>query len=139
MIFTKLPGAACSRAGILKPLSIGGDDEDDVGLATAEGDESESGEDDNADSDEESEEDVEVDQELRDAVAKAIASSGLGAGDEADEEDEDEDAEEEQEEEPLDDEQMMALDDQLAEIFRQRKATSGKCTTSKVNGIGIIC
>lgn len=79
-------------------------------------DEDDSEDDDSEDDDEDDGIDLDADPELRDKVAAALKSMGMG-GDDEDEEDEQED----EDEELLDDDQMMQLDEQLAEIFRSRK------------------
>jgi DNA polymerase phi len=66
--------------------------------------------------DDDDEANAEADPELRAAVEAALKAAGI-----ADESDASSGEEsEEEEEELLDDEQMMQIDDQLAEIFRQR-------------------
>lgn len=71
--------------------------------------------------DEEGDLDLEVDEELRAKILEALKESGVDededSGDDADDGDE-------EEEELLNDDQMMELDDKLAEIFRQRKSAS---------------
>lgn len=70
-----------------------------------------------SDSDSESEddedEDEEPDLELRSKLEAALRSSGIGPAD-------DSEGEGDSEEEVMDDDQMMAIDDQLAEIFKSR-------------------
>ena len=68
--------------------------------------------------------DLDVDPELRDKVAAALDSMGVGGLSDEDKEDEDDDSATKYEEAYLNDDQMMELDEQLAEIFRTRKAAA---------------
>jgi DNA polymerase phi len=69
--------------------------------------------------------DLDADPELRAKVEAALRGVGMAVDEDEDEDDEDDaDGAEEEEEEILDDEQMLELDDQLAEIFRAKKAQS---------------
>lgn len=82
----------------------------------------ESDESSNEDEDEDDDDlDLEVDEELRAKILEALKESGVDGDDAEEDEEDDEDGEEE---ELLDDDQMMELDDKLAEIFKQRKAAS---------------
>ncbi|EIN07831.1 hypothetical protein PUNSTDRAFT_70289 [Punctularia strigosozonata HHB-11173 SS5] len=85
------------------------DDDDDEG--------SESSENDKAEEDEESM-DEEPDLELRSKIEEALRVNGVDRATR--------DADEESEEEAMDDEQMMAIDNQLAEIFRSRAESKKK-------------
>lgn len=97
-------------------------EEDEVAESGDDQDEQESeDEEERSDSDLSDEEgDVEVDQAFRDEIAAALGLD-LNNINEAEDVDDDE-AEESEDEVLLDDEQMMALDDNLAEIFRRRTA-----------------
>jgi len=64
----------------------------------------------------EDEADVEPDLELRSKIEEALRASGIEPADDS----EGEGDSEEEEEEVMDDDQMMAIDDKLAEIFRSR-------------------
>ena len=77
---------------------------------------------DDEDSDEELDIDLDADPELKAKVEAALRGAGLVNGEADDNEDESDEEEEEEEEEILDDDQMMQLDEQLAEIFRAKKA-----------------
>jgi len=77
--------------------------------------ESAEGDDSNSDSEDEGDEDEEEpDLELRSKIEEALRASGIEPADTSEGEDDSE------EEEIMDDDQMMAIDDQLAEIFRSR-------------------
>lgn len=69
--------------------------------------------DDDNDDDEDSDDDAEVDENFRNELLAALQADGVADAFDAAEENDDE-----SEEELLDDEQMMALDDKLADIFR---------------------
>lgn len=92
-----------------------------------ESDSSEDGSDDADGSDVETDQDEEVDPELRKRIAEALqmesvledASDGDSQGKDSDDDDSDE-----SDIEMMDDDQMMALDDKLAEIFRSSRAAS---------------
>ncbi|OCF44480.1 DNA polymerase phi subunit [Kwoniella heveanensis CBS 569] len=78
-------------------------------------DEEGSGDDDEAEEDDDDEDDMApVDPAFRARVAEALNVAGMGVNEDADGDDEDE------EEEVWDDEQMMKVDEQLAEVFRQQ-------------------
>lgn len=64
------------------------------------------------DEDDENEEDGEADPELRRKIEEALRASGVEPADDSEDDD--------SEEELMDDDQMMAIDGQLAEIFRSR-------------------
>ena len=68
--------------------------------------------------------DLDADPELRDKVAAALKSMGMAASDDDSDADGSDKDGSESEDEVLDDEQMLELDEQLAEIFRARKAES---------------
>ncbi|KAL8283181.1 hypothetical protein RQP46_005959 [Phenoliferia psychrophenolica] len=78
-------------------------------------DESEGGESDFLDADEDGsdDEDVDVDEDFKNALLAALQANGV-----ADEFDAAEENDEDEDEELLDDDQMMALDDKLADIFK---------------------
>lgn len=95
----------------------------------AEGDEATSGSDDGQaseeDEDEEEEEEDdedlgEVDPAFRQRVAEALKVSGMDAGEDVDE------GSEAESEEYWDDDQMMKVDEQLAQVFRERAAATSK-------------
>lgn len=67
-----------------------------------------------SDDEDDSEDDVDVDEDFRNELLAALEASGVGEQFEANGDGEDESAEEEL----LDDDQMMALDDKLADIFK---------------------
>ena len=66
------------------------------------------------DDEDEDEDDGEPDLELRSKIEEALRASGIEPADDSEGEDDSE------EEEVMDDDQMIAIDDQLAEIFRSR-------------------
>ena len=69
---------------------------------------------DDQDEDEDDQEDEEPDLELRSKIEEALRASGIEPADDSEGEDDSE------EEVVMDDDQMMAIDSQLAEIFRSR-------------------
>jgi len=105
------------------------DDEDmeDDNVDDEEEDESES-EEDEEELEEEEEDDasLKVDPEFRRRVAEALQVSGMGVDDDAEEGDSDD----ESDGEVWDDDKMMLVDEQLAEVFRQR-ANAGKSSDFK--------
>ncbi|KAG8909871.1 DNA-directed DNA polymerase, partial [Tulasnella sp. 417] len=101
--------------------------------AAPEDDDSESGDSDDSDDVEgsgpETDQDEEVDPELRKRIAEALQMEDILEGSsnsDSQEEDSDDDNSDESDIEMMDDEQMMALDDKLAEIFRSSRAASKK-------------
>ena len=91
------------------PTQEGEDEDDEMEIeASAEEEEEEESEDEDED-----EEDEEPDLELRSKIEEALRASGIEPAD-------DSEGEDDLEEEIMDDDQMMAIDDQLAEIFRSR-------------------
>lgn len=102
-----------------------GDGEDNETVGTQSkgqpGDEESSDDEDEETDDEDLGIDLDADPELKAKVEAALRSAGLVGA--SDEDDEQEDIADDVEEDLLDDDQMMELDGQLAEIFRARKAT----------------
>jgi len=96
------------------------------------GEDDESDEDSDADGDDI---DLDADPELRDKVAAALKSMGMGGDDDEDnDEAEAEDGEaDEDEDDLLDDDQMMQLDEQLAEIFKSRKTMANENRAEQEN------
>ncbi|KAG0229067.1 DNA-directed DNA polymerase [Actinomortierella wolfii] len=92
------------------------DDEEDEGESEDDDDdedeEDEEGESEDMDIDDDPEEDVPVDEDLRKKIAEALQMQNGGA---------DDNSNEDSEEELLDDDQMMAFDEKLSEIFKQKK------------------
>ncbi|KAJ4480701.1 DNA polymerase phi-domain-containing protein [Lentinula edodes] len=86
------------------------EDEDEEG-EDAEG-RSQSSNDDEEDDENEDSDNEEVDEELRQRILEALSVNGIKAANEDDEDSE--------EEEYMDDDQMMAIDEHLAEVFRSR-------------------
>ena len=92
------------------PTQEGEDEDDEVEVEeSSEDDDSDSGAEDDEDEDEE---DEEPDLELRSKIEEALRASGIEPADDSEGDSE--------EDEVMDDDQMMAIDDQLAEIFRSR-------------------
>lgn len=89
--------------------------------------ESESDDEDEEEPEEEEEDDanLKVDPEFRRRVAEALQVSGMGVDDDAEG-----DSDDESDEEVWDDDKMMQVDEQLAEVFRQR-ANAGKSSDFK--------
>lgn len=89
--------------------------------------------------DDDDEADAQVDPEFRRRVAEALQVAGMGDGiTGAEEEDADEDDEEEDEsedEDAMDDEQMLALDEKLASIFKERTAAKKTNGASEYDGV----
>ena len=102
------------------------DDEDaEVSVDDAEEDEEEDEE------DEEEEQLPDVDPAFRKRVAAALQVSGMDEDGAADGSDSAESEEDESEEEVWDDEQMMKVDEQLAEVFRQQATTTKKSSLKR--------
>ncbi|KAK4703351.1 DNA polymerase phi, partial [Phenoliferia sp. Uapishka_3] len=99
-------------------------------------DESEEEEDDflDADDDESEDGDVEVDDEFRNALLAALQANGV-----ADEFDAAEENDEDEDEDLLDDDQMMAMDEKLADIFKlqsgEKKGKKGFLTAERMDDL----
>lgn len=107
----------------------------------AEGDEATSGSDDGQaseeDEDEEEEEEDdealgEVDPAFRQRVAEALKVSGMDAGEDVEE------GSEAESEEYWDDDQMMKVDEQLAQVFRERAAATSKNDMKRKSTIKLL-
>ncbi|WVW80105.1 hypothetical protein I302_102078 [Kwoniella bestiolae CBS 10118] len=100
------------------------DEEKEVSDGDSQEDEEDDDEEDESDDEEDDEDDLpDVDPAFRQRVAEALNVAGLGV-DDADKEGDDDD--ESDEEEYMDDDQMMKVDEQLAEVFRQQAASTKK-------------
>ncbi|WWC68679.1 uncharacterized protein I206_102613 [Kwoniella pini CBS 10737] len=97
------------------------DEEDDDDMEEDDDEEEEAEQSEDEEEEEDEEELPEVDPAFRQRVAEALNVAGLGV-DTADKDQE----EESEEEEYMDDEQMMKIDEQLAEVFRQQAASTKK-------------
>ncbi|TCD65622.1 hypothetical protein EIP91_002427 [Steccherinum ochraceum] len=75
------------------------------------------------DDDEESDVDLEHDSELRAAIEEALKANGIHRASE-------DDSDEESEEELMDDDQMLAIDEQLAAVFKARADEKGRGTVN---------
>ncbi|KAF9582128.1 DNA-directed DNA polymerase [Lunasporangiospora selenospora] len=104
-----------------------GDEDEDKDESMDDEDEDEDEEDeDEEDEDEDAEDmdvDEDVDEELRKKVAEALGVKSTGSDDEEDED---------EEEDLLDDDQMMAFDEKLNEIFRQKKLAKAQQKNAKL-------
>jgi len=92
------------------------DAEAELDEGEGEDEESEASSDEEEAEEEESDADAEVDEELRNKIAEALKINGADAN--SDEEGSDEDL--------MDDDQMMAIDEKLAQIFKARVGDKGK-------------
>jgi hypothetical protein len=101
------------------------EEDDDEEEDEAESDDEDQDDEDSAE-EEEDDANLKVDPEFRKRVAEALQVSGMGVDDDAEEGDD----EEESDEEVWDDDKMMLVDEQLAEVFRQR-ANAGKSSDFK--------
>lgn len=118
------------------------EDDEDEDMEDEESEESESEDEDGVES-ESADEDEAVDQEAERALAKALGvdhddTNGRSTGDAENEKDDDEeddddddDDDDDEEEDSMDDEQMIALDGQLAAIFRDRQQRLSKSKVRK--------
>ncbi|KAH6918992.1 DNA-directed DNA polymerase [Coprinopsis sp. MPI-PUGE-AT-0042] len=111
------------------------DDEDDEEMEGDEDDEDTSSSESFGDVDiGDDEEDEEIDLELRNKLEAALKASGIGAieGESDDDDENDSEDDSEEDEELMDDDQMMAIDEQLAKIFSERaKEKKGKDTNAQ--------
>lgn len=107
------------------------DDDEEQEDGEGEDDESSSSSEGNEDDDEEDEEDEEADLELRRKIEEALRVNGISAATG--------DSDDESEEDLMDDDQMLAIDEQLAAAFRARASgkghRKGKCSDFMVRWV----